>query len=181
MIGKASDRGVAATVQVSPRLSLHTEYSGGRDSSPAPGSIPASILDNVVPATARIAGVRHGIERHRVKYSFAELVGVNAWSTRRVDVTLLAGFGLQAEEESGYYDAYVATGTGTQADPRRYVRLPGQYSVLNFETPSNGLVLGANASIELVRHLLIVPTIRYQTMGDLGSSMTAGVGASVRF
>lgn len=180
--GSAAAPGFALAVQFSPHISVHAEYTAtnGRFYAPA-GSIPDSILQNLVPTSDGPAGRSRGIESRKISYAFSELVGVHPSPWGRVRVELVGGLGVQGEENRIYFDAYQKTGQGTMSDPTRYERMPGKYYVLNFETPEAGLVLGLDAEIAVVRGLAVVPTVRYNRMGDAGPSIAYGVGAHWRF
>lgn len=171
--GRASGRAVTATWQVSPYVSAHVEYTAptGRFDS-TPGSVPDSILQNLMSAPPnRGAGMRQGIESRRVKFVFSEFLGFHPPPWGRVRVEALAGLGVQAQETRDYFP---------QRDAKTGV-LTGKHYVLNFETPKNGIVLGVNAEVAVVRGLSIVPTFRYNRMGDPGPSTAVGVGAHWRF
>lgn len=182
--GHAAAPGFALAVQVSPHISAHVEYTAtnGRFF-PTSGSIPDNILQNLVPAPAsnRTAGRSYGIESRRVSYVFSELVGVQPPPWGRLRVEFVGGLGVQGKEDFDYYDAYRTTGQGTMSDPSNIERIPGKYSVLNFQIGELGLVLGLDAEVAVVRGLAVVPMLRYNRMGDPGPSMAFGVGVHWRF
>jgi hypothetical protein len=176
--GRAAAPGFAVAIQFSPHLSAHVEYTSGGEFLPAPGSVPDEVAQNLIVATTRAAGLPRGIESRRISYAFSELVGVRPSSWGRLSVEFVAGLGVQGLEKRNYYDAYRETGQGTA---RRIEQVPGKFYVLNFETPEVGLVLGLDAEIAIVRGLAVVPTLRYNRMGDPGPSIAYGVGAQWRF
>lgn len=180
--GSAAAPGFALAVQVSPHISALVEYTAtnGRFYPPS-GSVPDSVLQNVVPASDRAAGMSRGIESRRVSYVFSELVGVHLSPWGRLRIEFLGGLGVQGEEHRDYYDAWRETGQGTMNDPHRSERIPGKYYVLNFESPEIGLVLGLGAEVAVVRGLAVVPMLRYNRIGAPGSSIAYGLGAHWRF
>lgn len=175
-------RGGSVAVQVARYVTFHVEYThiGETFAGPA-GSVPDSILQNVVPAAGRIAGWRRGIESTHISWVFSELVGVPLPSMGRVRLEILAGVAIQATGERGYYDAYERTGLGTRESPLNYRRLPGQYSVLNFETPDVGWQYGVDGEIAVTRHVVVVPSVRYHQMKTPGPSITINTGVHWRF
>lgn len=179
--GSAAAPGFALAVQFSPHISAHIEYTASMRFYPTAGSVPDSVLQNIVPASDRTAGWSRGIESRRVSYVFSELVGVHPPPWGRVRVEFLGGLGVQGQEKRDYYDAYQTTGRGTMSDPGRSERIPGKYYVLNFESPEVGLVLGFDAEVAVVRGLAVVPMLRYNRMGDPAPSIAYGVGAHWRF
>lgn len=180
--GSSAAPGFAVAGQIAPYVSLHAEYtSRGPRFYPAAGSVPDSVLQNVVPATSRAAGFSHGIESRRVLSTFSELAGVHPPPWRRVRLEFLAGVSVQGREERDYYDAWRDLGQGTASDPFRHERIPGKYYVLNFESPVSGLVYGIDAEIAATPRLVVVPTIRYTTTNDPGATIAFGIGAHWRF
>lgn len=180
--GAAAAPGFALAVQFSPHISTHVEYTAttGRFY-PTSGSIPDSILQNLVPTSGGPAGRPRGIESRQVSYVFSELVGVHPSPWGRVRVEFVGGLGVQGQEDRDYFDAYRRTGLGTRDDPTLDEPIPGKYYVLTFVSPEMGLVLGLDAEVAVVRGLAVVPTVRYNRMGDPGPSMAFGVGVHWRF
>lgn len=164
--GGAAAPGISAAVRLSPHISVHAEYTAtnGRFL-PAPGTIPPDVLANVVPAASRRAGRVELIENRRVSYVFSQLVGVHPRPWGPVRIALLAGLGVQGQENRNYYEADIA----------------GKYHVLDFKTPEIGFVMGLDAEVAVARHIVIVPMLRYNAMGDPGPSMTYGAGVHWRF
>ena len=182
LAGGAAAPGISLAVQVSRFISLHAEYVRvDHTFGPAPGDVPDHILENIVPATTRMAGWSRGIESKHVSYTFSELVGFQFPGWGPVRVGLLGGVGLQSAVTRSYYDAWQQTGIGTRENPARVVQLPGKYYVLNFESPDPGVVLGIDAEIAIARGLVAVPMVRYHRVGDPGPSLKAGTAVQWKF
>jgi hypothetical protein len=173
---------IGLAVQVSPHISAHAEYTADTGSlRPRAGSVPESVIQNEVPATSRAAGWPRGIASRRVRYVFSELIGIapNPWGRVRIEFT--GGWSVLAREDRDYYDAYRDTGSGTATDPSRSEPIPGKYYVLDFESPSHGLVLGAEAEVAVARGLSVAPMVRYTRFDEPGPAVRAGVGVHWRF
>ena len=167
----AGGRVVGLTMQLSPRISTHVEFSTtDRTFLPAPNSVPAEVLDNVVPATSRVAGPRAGIERREISYTFSQLAGVQVGQWDRVRVEALAGLGVQGYTKRDYFPAYDQPGTP----------IPGKFYVLDFESPEGGFLFGVDAEIAVAAGFAVVPAFRYYTFGDPGPAYSLGVGAHWR-
>lgn len=168
----AGGRTVGLTMQLSPRISTHVEFSTtNRTFLPAPNSVPAEVLANVVPATARVASPRAGIERRDLSFTFSQLAGVEVGQWDRVRVEALAGVGVQGYTKRDYFPAYDQPGRP----------IPGKFYVLDFESPEGGFLFGVDAEIAVAAGVAVVPTFRYFTFGDPGPAYSVGVGAHWRF
>jgi hypothetical protein len=170
--GRSLTPGLRIAVQPWRFVSGRIEYSVpvGRFNR-SPGAVPVDVLENVVPAPDRGAGWSRGIESRRVRFLFSEFVGVHPPSLGPVRLTLLAGLGVQAQEDRDYY---------ALLDHAR-ARPSGQSYVLAFESPRVGPVAGLDAEIVLPRGIVIAPSARYTAVGDPGPSTTYGIGAQWRF
>jgi hypothetical protein len=180
--GSAAAPGFAVAGQVAPYVSLHAEYTArGARLYPSPGEVPDFVRQNVVPASARVAGRSYGIESTRVTFVFSELVGVHPPPWGRFRAELLAGLSVRGQEDRDYYDAWRQLGQGTAGDPLRHERIAGKYYVLDFESPEGGVILGADAELAVSHRLRVVPTIRYTRTTHPGPAIAYGVGAHWRF
>ena len=157
--------------QPSPHLTYHVEYRWSTMAfRAAPGTLPAHIVENEVPAEARIAGLTRGLYSRQTPAALTHLLGVVLPDAGRVRVELLGGLEVQQHRDRDYYDAYSSTGN----------RIAGKYYVLDFESPEIGLVFGADAAVSLSRNLSIVPAIRFTQISNR-SSTGVGLGAHWRF
>jgi hypothetical protein len=174
--GRTAGSAFAFAVQLSPHISVHTEYLAMDTTfEAAPGAVADEVLQNIVPASTRAAGFSRGIESRRVDYIFSELVGVHLAPWGRVRLELLGGAGVQGQEERAYYDAYRdEPGAGT-------VPLAGKYYVLNFGSPALGWIVGADAEVAVAGGLRIVPTVRFGAFEDSAGYVSYGAGVHWRF
>ena len=180
--GAANSAGAMAVLQLSRYFSVHGEYTWTKGSFAArPGSIDPTVLANIVPATARVAGWTRGVERSHVRSVFSELFGAHLPFGDRVQVELLAGIAVQASEAFEYYDAHETDGQGTSEDPSRTTAVPGKYYLLNFASPDVGAAFGASVEIVVARRVALVPMVRYYRGRDPGPSVSYAVGALYRF
>lgn len=160
---------------VSPLISAHIEYERvNGEFRPAPGSVPASVLAHVVPAPNRRAGMPYGIERRRVNYAFANLLGVHPRPWGRLRLEVLAGLGIQAQLDWNYYEASGQSEPGANSQT-------ASYYVLEFQTPEFGIVLGVDGEVAIARGISVGPSLRYYRMGDPGPSTSVGLSAARRF
>ena len=165
MAGSARGAGGTVAFQLSRWFSVHGEYTAMHGTFTArPGSIDPTVRANVVPATSRSAGWSRGVEHIRSQWMFSEMIGIHPWTWSRVRMEFLGGVAVQAKETFSYYDAG-----------------PGTYKVLNFASPDLSALVGANAEITVVRHLAVVPMIRYYAGHSPSPSMTYAVSARYRF
>lgn len=172
--GTAMAPGGSVVWQVSPYVSAHAEYSSANARfTAAPGSISQDVLDNIVAAPGRIAGRSFGIESRRAKYVYSQLIGIHPRPFGRVRVEFLAGLGVQAQENRNYY-AESRTVDGARVTTEKYY-------VLDFQSPKSGVVMGIDAEVAVVPSFSIVPTFRYNRMGDPGATRMIGIGAHWRF
>ena len=177
LTGPAAARGLGVAVQISPHLSLHTEYVAiDHTFYPAPGAVSDDVLRNVVGAPVRIAGWARGIERRRVSYALSELAAFHLSPWRRLRLGLIAGVGVAAEERRDYYDAYERIGPNGETRA-----LPGKYYVLDFESPAVAVVAGVDAEIALSRRLAIVPAVRHHQRDNPGPQFSFAIAAQWRF
>ena len=175
--GSRATQAYTAAVQLSPHLSVHVEYMPvDHVFTRSAGAVPGEILQNVIEATSRVAGRSHGIDSRRVSYMFSELVGIHPAPWGRMRVEFLAGLAVRGQENRDFYDAHRATDDRGRTEP-----VPGKYYVLDFETPEIGVVLGADVEFKVMRHVIVVPTVRYYHMGDPAPSIAFGIGARLRF
>ena len=175
--GSRATQAYTAAVQLSPHLSVHVEYIPVDNVfSRSAGAVPDDIVQNVIDATSRVAGRSHGIESRRVSYVLSELVGIHPAPWGRIRVEFLAGLAVRGQENRDFYDAHRATDDRGRTEP-----VPGKYYVLDFETPEIGVVLGADVELKVMRHVIVVPTVRYYHMDDPAPSIGFGIGARLRF
>jgi hypothetical protein len=167
--GSASAPGVSFAFQPSPHVTYHVEYrTSSTELRATPGSVRTDVLNNEVPATARIAGWTRGLYSRETPAALTHLLGAVLPELGPVRVELLAGVEVQRQRDRDYYDAHSSAGQ----------RLPGKYYVLDFESPEIGLVFGADAEVRVFRSLSIVPGIRLTRMSNRSST---GVGAGVQW
>jgi hypothetical protein len=158
------------TMQLSPRLSTHVEFSTTpRAFLPAPGSVSQEVLDNLVPTTARVASPSAGLASRHVTYSLSQLAGVQVGVWDRVRLEALAGLGVQGYTKRDYYPAYT-----------QFTAIPGKFYVLDFETPESGFVAGVDAELTIAGGLAVVPSFRYYPFGDPGHTYSLGAGVHWR-
>jgi hypothetical protein len=174
--GHSTGPALTVAVQLSPRISVHAEYLGvGTTFLAAPGAVPDEVLQNIVPASTRVAGFERGLASRRINYILTELVGMHPAPWGRVRLEFLGGIGVQGEEEHAYYDAY-------QPVPGRGdLPVAGKYYLLDFGSPEFGLVLGVDAEVAIAGGLRVVPTVRYRAMDDSSASLSYGAGVHWRF
>ena len=169
--GSAASPGLSVAFQPSPHVTYHVEYRWSTmEFRAAPGTLPAHVVENEVPAASRIAGFTRGLYSRRTPAALTHLLGIVLPEAGRVRVELLGGLEVQQHRDRDYYDAYSSSGN----------RIAGKYYVLDFESPEIGLVFGADAAVSLLRNLSIVPAIRFTQMSNR-SSTAIGLGAHWRF
>lgn len=177
--GRTSTAGLDMAIQMSPHVSGHVEYTVVRHRFlPPPGSVPASILQNVVPEESQTQSRSYGIESREIRYQAAALMGLTPRPWGRVRVGVLAGVGVQSGVSRDYYDAVRWSGPLTD---RRVERLPGRYSVHDVGTATMGWVVGLDTEIAVAKRLSLVPKVRVNAFGRAGASVGLGAGAHWRF
>lgn len=161
--GDYMTRGVSFTLEASPHIRFQTEYShAGSELRPSSGAVPASILDHVVEASDRGAGYSRAVFSRWLGSSLSETVGVRI-PVSKVGIELIGGLMGQQIAKRDYYDAS-----------------PGQYKVLQFESPYLRYIYGGDVTIPIVPNVVIAPGVRW-TSGGESRTFRSGIAVQYRF